>query len=136
MEPCDLLSVELRLDRIEAELANELPPHMRSFARCLRPRARRCRPHRTWCSAGHAGDRARRPRASILEPTSGLALLRLVAPDSRSRPSPGVAAARAAAPTWYALAALAQCAQTPPHRAVRASARSTSCIAFTAPPPP
>ena len=105
MEACELLAIEVRLDRIEAELAIELPPHMRAFARA------------------HAGGTAVPPapevvyraatlataRAALVHPVladRGLALLRIAAPTAIER-APGVAAARVAAPTWQALAALA-----------------------------
>ena len=32
-EPCDALQAELAIDLLEGELAIELPPHMRAFAR-------------------------------------------------------------------------------------------------------
>ncbi|HEX4418794.1 MAG TPA: hypothetical protein VH165_12875, partial [Kofleriaceae bacterium] len=102
---CDLMSIELRLDRIEAELATELPPHVRSFARAY---ARGAAPP-------PAPDVLRRAvtlataRAALAHPVladRGLALLRLAAPIA-IEDDPGVVAARAAAPSWAGLAGLA-----------------------------
>jgi hypothetical protein len=106
MEPCDLLSVELRLDRIEAELAGELPPHMRMFARAY-ARGEVLPPAP---DVLHRATTLATARAALAHPVladRGLALVRLVAPIAIEA-DPGVAAARAAAPTWYALAALVQ----------------------------
>jgi hypothetical protein len=106
MEVCDLLSVEHRLDRIEAELASELPPHMRAFARAY-ARGEALPP---------APDVLQRPatlataRAALAHPIladRGLALLRLAAPIAIEAEA-AVARARAAEPTWDALAALAR----------------------------
>jgi hypothetical protein len=104
MEACDLLSVEHRLDQIDAELARELAPHMRTFARAY--------------ARGHAlppaPDVVYRPstlataRAALVHPVladRGLALLRLVAPIAIDA-SPGVVAALVVRPSWDALAAL------------------------------
>jgi hypothetical protein len=105
MEACDLLSVELRLDRIDAELASELPPHMRAFARA----------HARGTPWPQAPDVIHRPetlataREALAHPIladRGLALLRLVAPIAIEA-DPDVATARATAPTWETLAALA-----------------------------
>lgn len=105
MEACELLAVELRLDRIEAELAGELPPHMRTFARA----------YRQGTAAPRAPDVLLRAftlttaRAAVAHPVladRGLALLRLVAPLAIEADA-GVAAARAAPPSWAALTALA-----------------------------
>lgn len=106
MEPCDLVSVELRLDRIEAELGSELPPHMRAFARAYArgtelPPAPDVLHHATTLATA---------RAALAHPVladRGLALLRLVVPLAIEA-DPSVAAARAAQPTWDALAALAR----------------------------
>jgi len=106
MEACDLLAVEHRLDRIEAELASELPPHMRAFARAYAREE----------AVPPAPDVLHRPatlataRAALAHPVladRGVALVRLVAPIAIEADA-GVVAARAAAPTWYALTALAQ----------------------------
>lgn len=104
MEACELLTIETRLDRIEAELAAELPPHLRAFARA----------HARGEPAPPAPDALRRPttlataRAALVHPVladRGLALLRLAAPVAIEA-DPAVAAARSAAPTWTALSAL------------------------------
>jgi hypothetical protein len=106
MEACDLISVEHRLDRIEAELDGELPPHMRGFARAyargeaLPPAPDVLRRAATLATA----------RAALAHPVladRGVALLRLVAPIVIEAEA-AVVAARAAAPTWDALATLAQ----------------------------
>jgi len=105
MEACELLALELRLDRIEAELAGELPPHLRQFARAYAAGAPRPRPP----------DVLQRPttlataRAAVVHPVladRGLALLRLAAPVAIEA-DPAVAAASAGEPTWRALAVLA-----------------------------
>lgn len=105
MEACELLTVEARLDRIEAELAAELPPHLRAFARA----------HARSSPVPPAPDVLRRPatlataRAALVHPVladRGLALLRLAAPVAIEA-DPAVAAARSVAPTWAALSALA-----------------------------
>jgi hypothetical protein len=105
MEACELVSVELRLDRIEAEVANELPPHMRTFARA----------YARGTALPPAPDVLHRPltlataRAALAHPVladRGLALLRLVAPLAIEC-DPGVVAAFAAPPTWDSLSALA-----------------------------
>jgi hypothetical protein len=105
MEACELLTIEARLDRIEAELAAELPPHLRAFAHA----------HARGQPAPPAPDALHRPatlataRAALVHPVladRGLALLRLAAPVAIEA-DPAVAAARSAAPTWAGLAALA-----------------------------
>lgn len=105
MQACELLAIELRLDRIEAELEAELPAHVRSFARA----------HARGVPAPPAPDVLRRQatlataRAALVHPVladRGLALLRLAAPVALES-DPAVIAARAAPPTWEALAALA-----------------------------
>lgn len=105
MEACELLTIEARLDRIEAELAAELPPHLRAFARA----------HARGQPAPPAPDVLQRPatlataRAALVHPVladRGLALLRLAAPVAIEA-DPAVAAARSAAPTWAGLSALA-----------------------------
>jgi hypothetical protein len=101
-----LLDAEMALDLLEAELAVELPGHMRAFARAhaegrpppAAPLVARLTSTletvRAACGFGELADR-------------GLALLRLVAPlvieDDRA-----VAAARSKAPSWPALAELAR----------------------------
>lgn len=105
MEACELLAIEHRLDRIEAELARELPPHLRAFARA----------HAHGVPAPPAPDVLHRPatlataRAALVHPVladRGLALLGLAAPVAIES-DPAVIAARSAPPTWEALAALA-----------------------------
>lgn len=104
MEACDLVSVEHRLDYIEAEIASELPPHMRTFARAYaRGTALPPAPdvlHRVTTLAA-----ARLALAHPLLADRGLALLRLVVPLAIEGDA-GVTAALAAAPTWESLAAL------------------------------
>jgi len=106
MEPCDLVSVELRLDRIEAELANELPPHMRAFARAY-ARGNELPPAPDVLHRAATLATARAALAHPILADRGLALLRLVVPIAIEA-DPGVAVARAAAPTWDALAELAR----------------------------
>jgi len=101
---CDLLEAELRLDRLEAELAAELPAHVRAFA------------------AAHAEGRPNPPAPAVARRTGSLAIarlalahplladraagvLRLLAPIAIDD-DPRVLAARAGEPTWEALAAL------------------------------
>jgi len=105
MEVCELVSVELRLDRIEAEIARELPPHMRTFARAYaRGTALPPAP-----DVLHRAPTLATARAALAHPVladRGLALLRLVVPLAIES-DPGVVAARDAPPSWDALAALA-----------------------------
>jgi hypothetical protein len=106
MEACDLVAVELRLDHVEAELATELPPHMRAFARAY---ARGAAPPPAPDVLQRRATLAT-ARAALAHPIladRGLALLRLVAPIALEA-DVGVAAALAAQPTWDALAALAR----------------------------
>ena len=93
---CELIDVELAVDRLEAELAAELPAHVRAFARAhavgktpppAPPIAR---------SGLETAERAcRHPELA----DRGLALLRLLAPIA-IEDDPPVAAARGVAPTW------------------------------------
>jgi hypothetical protein len=104
MEACDVVSVELRLDRIEAELATELPPHLRTFARAYA----RGTPLPPAPEVLHRAVTLATARAALAHPLladRGLALLRLVAPILIDADA-GVVAALAAEPTWDALAAL------------------------------
>lgn len=106
MEACDLVAVELRLDRVEAELASELPPHMRAFARAY---ARGAAPPSA-PDVLHRRATLATARAALAHPIladRGIALLRLVAPIAIEADA-GVAAALVAEPTWDALAALAR----------------------------
>lgn len=105
MEACELLSVEARLDRIDAELASELAPHMRRFARAYAsgaalPPAPEVLRRETALAA------ARAALAHPLLADRGLALVRLAAPIAIDA-DPRVTAAYAAPATWEALAALA-----------------------------
>lgn len=109
-DPCNLLEVELALDRVDAQLAKELPDHMRAFALAYvsgtpMPAA----PD----AVGRVSSIAIGKRA-LVHPVladRGLALLRLVAPTVIER-DPGVATARAATPSWDALAMLAAARDT------------------------
>jgi len=101
---CDLLGAELALDRLEAELATELPAHLRGLARA----------HADGVATPGAPAVARRPgslavaRAALVHPVladRALAQVRLLAPIA-IEDEPSVAAARAADPTWDALAVL------------------------------
>ncbi|HEU4731822.1 MAG TPA: hypothetical protein VFT22_28200 [Kofleriaceae bacterium] len=104
MEACELVAVELRLDRIEAELASELAPHMRAFARgYARQTALPPAPEVVHRPATLATARA--ALAHPLLADRGLALVRLIAPIAIESDA-AVAAARAAEPTWDALAEL------------------------------
>jgi hypothetical protein len=105
MEACDLVSVELRLDRIDAEIANELPPHMRTFARAF-ARGTALPPAPDVLHRSTTLATARAALAHPLLADRGLALLRLVVPLAIEGDA-GVAAAVAASPSWEALAALA-----------------------------
>ncbi len=102
--PCNLLEVELALDRIEASLAAELPAHMRAFASAY---AAGVSPPAAPDLAGRASTVSVARRALVHPELAdrGLALLRLAAPLVIERDG-GVASARAAAPTWAGYAAL------------------------------
>jgi len=105
MAACELLAVELRLDRIDAELAVELPSHMRMFARAYaRGAPLPAAPDVLLRAATLATARA--ALAHPLLADRGVALLRLVAPIAIEADA-AVVAARAAPPSWDALAALA-----------------------------
>ena len=102
---CDLLEVELALDRIDAELAAELPAHMRAFAKAHAMNA----PSPPAPAVLHRSSTLATAQNALAHPVlqdRGLALARLVVPiaiDDDRR----VVAARHADPTWDALAALA-----------------------------
>jgi hypothetical protein len=105
MEACELLTVELRLDQIEAEIAIELPPHMRSFAHA---HVHGLPPPPAPEVLGRASTLAT-ARAALVHPflaDRGLALLRLAAPIAIAS-DPAVRTAHAMPATWAALAALA-----------------------------
>jgi hypothetical protein len=103
--PCNELAVELALELIEAELAVELPAHMRGFARAhadgrppppapeLTRRASTVDTARNACTHPRLADR-------------GIALLRRVAPIVIES-DPAVVAARSERPSWPGLARLA-----------------------------
>ena len=79
MSPCELLDAELALDRLEAELARELPPHLRAFA------AAHAAGTATPAAPSVLGrlatiETARRALAHPVLLERGLALLRLAAP--------------------------------------------------------
>jgi len=102
---CDLLTAEIALDRIEAELASELPPHLRAFARA---HADGQQPPPAPPALQHAGSLAS-VRAALAYPLltdRALGLLRLLAPVAIES-APDVAAARAAEPSWDAYTRLA-----------------------------
>ena len=100
----NLLEIELAIDRVEAQLAAELPAHVRAFAKA----------HAAGAPAPAAPDLAGRvstaslAKRALVHPELALravALLRLVAPILIERDA-GVAAALAANPTWPAYVAL------------------------------
>lgn len=102
---CELVSVEAQLDRIEAELARELPAHMRAFAEAY------ARDLALPSAPSVLGRRATlaTARAALAHPflaDRGLALLRLAAPIAIEADA-AVIAARASAPSWEALGQLA-----------------------------
>lgn len=102
--PCNLLEVEMALDRIEAQLAAELPPHMRAFATTY---AAGVAPPVAPELAGRVSTVSVAKRALVHPELAdrGLALLRLAAPLVIERDG-GVAAARTMPPTWAAYATL------------------------------
>src|SRR4051794_26750789 len=107
---CDLVSVELRLDRIEGELASELPAHVRMFAQCYARGA--AVPPAPWVL--HRPPPLAAAGVALGHPflaDRGLALLRLVAPIAIDD-EPAVVAARAQPPSWAALAALTRARDT------------------------
>ncbi|HEY5938429.1 MAG TPA: hypothetical protein VIU61_27450 [Kofleriaceae bacterium] len=98
---CDLLTAELALDRLEAELATELPAHVRAFAASAKPPP--------------APEALRRPRSLVVARQAlahplladrALALVRLIAPIAIDD-DPRVVAALAYEPTWSAYDRLA-----------------------------
>ncbi|MGN6104683.1 MAG: hypothetical protein ACTHU0_06245 [Kofleriaceae bacterium] len=103
--PRDALALEIALDRLEAELATQLPGHVRAFARA----------HAAGLAPPPAPRAASRPssvalaREALTHPAlaaRATALLRLIAPLAIDA-DPSVAPLRAASPSWPALAALA-----------------------------
>jgi hypothetical protein len=103
--PCDVLELELALDRIEGELAVELPSHMRAFARA-HAAGRPLPPAPVTARSPATLDVARHAAASDLLADRGLALLRLIAPIV-IEDDPAVAAARDDGPSWPGLQRLA-----------------------------
>lgn len=102
--PCNLLDVELALDRIEGQLAHEMPVHVRAFATAY---AAGVAPPAAPDLAGRAStvSVARRALPHPILAERGLALLRLAAPLVIERDA-SVAAARSAPPSWPAYAVL------------------------------
>lgn len=101
---CDLLEAELALDRIDAALAAELPAHMRAFA-AAHARSAPPPPAPAVLQRASTLAAARQALAHPLLEDRARAILRVAVPiaiedDAR------VVAARAATPTWDALAAL------------------------------
>jgi hypothetical protein len=103
--PCDVLELELALDRVEGELATELPSHMRAFARA-HAEGRSPPPAPAIARRTATLDIARRAAETELLAERGLALLRLVAPIT-IEDDPAVVAARATSPSWPGLQRLA-----------------------------
>lgn len=103
--PCDELEVELALDRLDGELAVELPAHVRAFARA---HADGAPPPPAPLVARLASTRETARRAGMHEVLAdrGLALLRLVAPIAIES-DPAVVAARAEPRSWPGLQRLA-----------------------------
>ncbi len=96
--PCNLLEIEMALDRVEAQLAVELPAHMRAFAEAYTagaplPAAPDIAGRASTASIGL------RALAHAELALRGVKLLRVVAPIVIERDAT-VAAARAADPTW------------------------------------
>ncbi len=101
---CDLLEAELGLDRLEAELATELPGHMRAFADAY---AAGRTPPAAPVIARRAASVAVAMRALPHPVLAGRALdvLRLVAPIVLEN-DPAVVRARSVPPSWEALRGL------------------------------
>lgn len=103
--PCNALQAEMALDRLEGELAQELPAHMRAFARAHaegRPPPPAPLRMRRASTLATARDACRHDELA----DRGLALLRLAAPLV-IEDDPAVAAARNQPPSWPGLSALA-----------------------------
>lgn len=105
-EPCDELQAELALDLVEAELAVELPAHLRAFARAHAD-GRPPPPAPLLARSASTLTAARNACAHDLLVDRGLALLRLVAPLAIES-DPAVIAARAEPPTWAGLQRLTE----------------------------
>lgn len=105
MEACELLGLELRLDRLEAEIAGELPPYLRQFARAYAAGAHPPRAPEVLLRPTTL-ETARATLAHSVLADRGLALLRLAGPAAIEADA-AVATARAVESTWPALAVLA-----------------------------
>ncbi len=103
--PCDLLQVESALDLLDAEIAEELPAHMRAFARAHADgRNPPAAPLLLKLASTLATARNACMHDVLLD--RGLALLRLIIPLV-IEDDPAVTAARAESPTWPGLQRLA-----------------------------
>lgn len=131
--PCNLLEVELALDRVEAQLAVEMPAHVRAFAAAY---AAGVAPPAAPDLAGRAStvSIAKRalPHGELAE--RGRALLRLAAPLVIERDG-AVAAARAATPSWATYAALTAARDAVAHARFGRSARAVLLELHGAPEP-
>jgi hypothetical protein len=101
---CDLLEAELALDRIDADLAAELPAHMRAFA-AAHARGAPVPPAPAVLQRPVTLVAAQQALAHPLLEDRARAILRLVVPIA-IEDDPRVIAARASDPTWDALAVL------------------------------
>jgi hypothetical protein len=102
--PCDVLEVEMALDRVEGEVRTELPAHVRAFARAHADgRPAPAAPFVLRRESTLATARAACGHELVAE--RGLALLRLAAPLAIEG-DPAVAWARAQPRTWANLALL------------------------------
>jgi hypothetical protein len=104
--PCDELQVELALERIEAELAAELPAHMHAFA-TAHAEGRLPPPAPLLARQLSTLELGRNACAHALLADRGLALLRLVAPLVIEN-DPAVFAARSQPVTWPNMQRLAE----------------------------
>ncbi len=104
--PCNLLEVEMALDRVEAQLEPELRNHMRAFAEAYAAAAP-IPPAPDIAGRASTASIGRRALAHAELAVRGAKLLRVVAPIVIERDA-AVAAARAAEPTWDNYLALSQ----------------------------
>lgn len=104
-DACNVLDVELGLDRAEAQLAKELPDHMRSFAAAYLARTP-LPPAPDVMGRASTVAIGRRALPHPILADRGLALLRLVVPVVIERDR-SVAIARASTPSWSTFATLA-----------------------------
>lgn len=107
---CELLDVELALDRVEAELRAELRTHVDAFARAYARGARSPAAPEVMHRAATV-ELARRAQIHGELACRGARLLREIA-AAVIEAHPVVAAARAAPPTWASLRALARARET------------------------